>query len=226
MNRLDELIDQLADTDDLDRSAAAIGLLETEASPDWLPVLHEIMAMPDEFYMREGVAPAIIRLEGVSALPRLIDALRLGFAEGEDCDGLQAYVSDLIKSDPVASSSILLPLAESSDSADRSDAAWLLGFVHEAVPPTVFLRLAADESPRVRDSACGSLALFKGHEPAYQMLVQRLDDPDEDVRISAMSSLGYFGDSRALPVLQSLRGRVSERGQRLLDQSISFLTRT
>lgn len=226
MHRLDELLDQLADTDDMDRSVAAISLLEAEAAPEWLPRLYEILGTPDDFYMREAVAPAIIRLEGASALPGLMAALRLGFAEEHDCDSLQSCVCDLVESEPDASSAILLPLAESPDSADRAEAAWLLGYALAAVPPDVIVRLAADESPRVRSSACGSLASLKGHEPAFQMLVQRLDDPDEEVQISAMSSLGYFGDARALPLLIRLQGSVSERGRHMLDDAIRTLRNT
>jgi hypothetical protein len=51
-------------------------------------------------------------------MPRLIAALRLGFAEGHDCDSLQAYVTDLIESDPFAAIALLLPLADSSDPAE------------------------------------------------------------------------------------------------------------
>ena len=112
---------------------------------------------------------------------------------------------------------------ESSDSADRPDAAWLLDFIHQVIPADIFVRLAADESPRVRKSACDSLASLKGHEPAFQMLVQRLDDPDEDVRIAAISSLGYFGDARALPLLDRLQGIVSERSRSIVDCAISAI---
>ena len=223
VDRLAQLLDQLADTDDIDRSVEAISLLESEAAPDWLPRLHQALETPDDFYLREGVAPAVIRLEGMVALPRLIAALRLGFAEGHDCDGLQAGATDLIESDPSAAIALLLPMANSSDSADRADAAWLLGFVHSEVSPEIFVRLAADESPRVRRAACGSLASLKGHEPAFQMLIRRLDDTDEEVRISAMSSLGYFGDSRALPLLERLLGSSSERARHILDYAISSL---
>jgi HEAT repeat protein len=223
VDRLDQLLDQLGDTDDLDRSVEAISLIEAEAVPEWLPRLHKALETQEDFYLRESVAPAVIRLEGMVALPRLIAALRLGFAEGHDCDGLQANVTDLIASDPSAALPLLLPLADSSDPADRADAAWLLGFVHSDVRPDIFVRLAADDSPRVRGAACGSLASLKGHEPAFQMLVRRLDDTDEDVRISAMSSLGYFGDSRALPLLERLVGGSSERARHILEYAISSL---
>lgn len=223
MDRLSQLLDQLADVDDLDRSVAAIDLIKAEAVQDWLPRLHVVLETPGNFYLREGVAPAVIRLEGIGALPRLITALRLGFAEGQDCDGLQAEVTDLIESDPTAAKAVLLPMADSSDPADRSDAAWLLGFIHSAVPPDIFVRLATDDSPRVRRAACGSLGSLKGHEPAFQMLIRSLGDTDEEVRISAMSSLGYFGDTRALPLLEGRLGGSSEGVRRTLEYAIARL---
>lgn len=222
-DRLDQLLEQLADTDDLARSVEAISLIDAEAVPDWLPRLHEALETQDDFYLREGVAPAVIRLEGMVALPRLIAALRLGFAEGHDCDGLQSDVTNLIESDPSAAIALLLPLADSSDPADRADAAWLLGFVHDEVPPDIFVSLASDDSPRVRGAACGSLASLEGHEPAFQMLVLRLDDTDEDVRVAAMSSLGYLGDTRALALLERLLGNSSEQARHILDYAISSL---
>jgi HEAT repeat protein len=222
-DRLDQLLDQLANTDDLDRSVEAISLIEAEAVPDWLPRLHEALETQDDFYLREGVAPAVIRLERMVALPRLITALRLGFAEGHDCDGLQSDVTNLIESDPSAAIALLLPLVESSDPADRSDAAWLLGLVHTEVPPDILVGLASDDSSRVRVAACGSLASLEGHEPAFQMLVLRLDDTDEDVRIAAISSLGYLGDTRALRLLEGLVGSSSERARHILDHAISSL---
>lgn len=223
VDRLAQILNQLADIDDAERSVEAISLLEVEAVPEWLPRLHKAMETPDDFYLREGVAPAVIRLEGMAALPRLIAALRMGLAEGHDCDSLQGYVVGLIESDASAARALLLPLADSSDPADRANAAWLLGFVHSQVPPDVFVRLAADDSPRIRRAACGSLASLKGYEPAFQMLIRRLDDADEDVRISAMSSLGYFGDARALPLLERLLGSSTERTRPIIENAISFL---
>ena len=223
MERLDDLLDQLFNLNDVNQSVAAIDLLEAEATPEWLPVLHEILATPDESYLRASVTPAIIRLQGVEALPRLIAALRLGLAEGDDCDGLQALVGDLVMSEPAAACSILLPMAESAEPADRSDAAWLLGYAHAEVPPEVFLRLATDEIPRVRRAACGSLESLNQHEPAFQMLLQRLSDADEEVRISAISALGYYGDPRALPFLERLHNSVGPNGQRILEYSLSLL---
>ncbi len=222
-DRLNELLAQLADIDDADRSVQAIELLEKEAVPAWLPRLHQALETPQNFVLREGVAPAVIRLQGMGALPRLIAALRLGLAEGLDGDSLMANVVELIESDPAGAKACLLPMADSADAADRADTAWLLAFVHAEVAPEVFIRLAGDESPRVRRAACGSLASLKGHEPAFQVLVQHLEDADEEVRISATSSLGYFGDARALPMLEHALSSAGERARPVLEHSISVL---
>jgi len=223
VDRLSQLLAQIDDTDNIDRSVDARDLLAAEVEMNWLPRLHQILETPGDFYIRESVAPAVIRLEGMSALPRLIVALRLGFAEGNDCDSLQADVTNLIESDPPAAIPVLLPMADSSDAGDRADAAWLLGFVHAQVPPEIFIRLAKDDIPEVRRAACGSLASLKGHEPAFQMLISGLDDTDENVRISAISSLGSFGDTRALPLLERLVISSSDRARPIVDYAISSL---
>ncbi len=222
-DRLSQLLAQIDNTDNIDRSVEARQLLEEEAQMNWLPRLHQILETPGDFYIRESVAPAVIRLEGMAALPRLIDALRLGFDEGMDCDSLQFDVTRLIESDPQAALAVLLPMADSSVPGDRADAAWLLGFVHAKVPPEVFIRLAKDDIPEVRRAACGSLASLQGHEQAFQMLISCLDDTDENVRISAISSLGSFGDKRALPLLEQLVLRSSERVRPIVDYAISAL---
>lgn len=219
MSRLEQLLEEIIENGSVD----SIGLLESEAVPDWLPRLHELLTIPNDFFTREAVAPAVIRLEGMTALPRLIGALRLGFQEGHDCDSLQSYVFSLVESDPPSALAHLLPLAASSDASDRANAAWLLGFVHSIVSPETFVSLASDDSPKVRQAACGSLASLKGNESVFETLMTRLDDPDEDVRISAMSALGYFGDSRALAQLEKSRSRAGERARHILDYAISQL---
>jgi HEAT repeat protein len=223
-DRLSQLLAQIDNTDNIDRSVEARQLLEEEAQMNWLPRLRQILEAPGDFYIRESVAPAVIRLEGMAALPRLIVALRLGFDEGMDCDSLQFDVTRLIESDPPAAVRLLLPMADSSDPGDRADAAWLLGYVHAEVPPEIFIRLAKDDIPEVRRAACGSLASLEGYEPAFQMLISCLEDTDENVRISAISSLGSFGDKRALPLLERLVIRSSKSVRPIVVHAISSLT--
>lgn len=223
MTRLDEIYEQLQDVEDVDRAVEAISTLETEATPDWLPTLHEWLARRDDFFLREAAAPAVIRLEGMGCFPRLLHALHLGKREGHDNDSLQAFIFDLIESAPFDARARLLELAESEADEDRSDAAWLLGFVHQYISSDVLIGLSFDTSPDVRQSACGSLASFKGDAHVFDALTRCLTDSDEQVRISAVSSLGYFGDRRALPFLLPLQRSASPRLQHILPFAIEQL---
>lgn len=115
-----------------------------------------------------------------------------------DNDGMVAVISDLVSSNPEDTAPILLQMIRSRSERKRSDAAWLWGFAAEALTPDPLLKLLSDSSPRVRSSAIGSLPSFKGREDVFAGLVNALEDPDEEVRYSAASSLGYYGDKRAL----------------------------
>jgi HEAT repeat protein len=114
-------------------------------------------------------------------------------------------------------------LAASENDDDRSDAAWLLGFVHHHITSDVLIRLSSDKSPDVRQSACGSLSSFKGDAQVFDALSRCLTDSDEQVRISAVSSLGYFGDQRALPLLLPLQRWASLRLHHILVFAIEQL---
>lgn len=221
--RLAELHGRLQQTDDPNDAAAAISELEAEAKVEWLPQLHAWLAQPGEFFIRESAAPAVIRLEGMAALPRLIAALRMGFAEEHDCDSLQTDVFDLIASAPQDAARILLPMADSASAEDREEAAWLLGFVGSAVSADVLLRLASDAEPTVRSAGCSNLTLLKGHEPAFAMLTERRSDPDSAVRVSAANALGYFGDPRALPLLERPLQESTGHTRRLIEFAIKTL---
>lgn len=223
MTRLDEIYERLHDVDNVDRAVEAISIMETEATEDWLPTLHEWLARLDDFFLREAIAPAVIRLEGISCLPRLLHAMHLGRREGHDCDSLQACIIELIESAPLDARTRLLDLAESAADEDRDNAAWLLGFVHQHITPKVLIRLASDKSPDVRQSACGSLASFKGDDRVFDALSRCLADSDEQVRLSAVSSLGYLGDRRALPLLLPLQRSASHRLQHILPFAIEQL---
>ena len=100
MTRLDHIYERLQDVDNLDRAVEAISILEAEATADWLPTLHEWLARPDDFFLREAAVPAVIRLEGMECFPRLLHAMHLGRREGHDNDSLQAHIFELIESAP------------------------------------------------------------------------------------------------------------------------------
>jgi HEAT repeat protein len=223
VKRLDEIYECLHDPEDAERAVGAIAILEAEASEEWLPTLHEWLTRPDDFFLREAAAPAVIRLEGIECLPRLLHAMRLGRREGHDNDGLDHYITELIGSVPIEARARLLRLAESESDEDRSDAAWLMGFIHEHLRPDVLIRMSVDKSSHVRQSACGSLSSFKKRDDVLDALSQRLNDEDEQVKNSAVSALGYFGDHRALPLLLRLRKSASRSLRPTLQYAIEQL---
>jgi HEAT repeat protein len=94
---------------------------------------------------------------------------------------------------------------------DRRDAAWLWGYAHAALPLEPLLACVNDRSADVRAAAVGSLSSFKGRPEAFAALVRALSDPDEQTRVSAAVSLGYFGDARALPKLRKARRDPAKR---------------
>lgn len=223
MERLHQLLAQLDDVDDVDRAVAAITLLENEATREWLPVLRDVLTRPGNFFLREGVAPAVIKLEGFDCLQRLLHALRTGTREGHDNDGLSHYVIEVVESSPREVARLLACLAQSAAIVDREDAAWLFGFVAEHVAPEMVIRMAADPAAGVRSAACGSLPAFQQREDVFEVLRCSLSDADEQVRVSAISALGYYGDERALPLLANLDDGGSKKVRSMLDHALSEL---
>lgn len=225
-SRLNELIESIMDFNDVNKAVSAAKDLEREARPEWRETLYQALRVKDEFFFRELVAPAVVHLDGVSALPRLLEALRLGSDEGHDNDGLVGTIWDLTDGHKSEVAEILLPMADSADAGERESAAWLLGSVHDQVQPEVLIKLAADSESDVRQSAFGSLSLFKGNEAVFDCLVRGLHDPESAVVRAAASSMGYFGDQRALPLLKELKSRVPPQDHSIIEQSIKSLEET
>lgn len=206
--------------DDVDRAVAAIDAIEREADESWLPELRTMLVTGGNFFVREGVAPAVIRLDGVNALPLLIQAQRLGTSENHDNDGLDAYIIGLIERHPNEAVRMIHPWLTDTDPAFRASAAWLLGYLARASLLVDIEHLARDNDPRVRSNALGALPNFPQREEVFRILTAALADPDESVRVSAVSSLGYFGDTRAIGELERLRPTTSDRLRGFIDDSV------
>jgi HEAT repeat protein len=189
MSRIEELYAQLQDLDDVDRTVDAIYLLESEATPDWLPTLHEWIARPGDFFLRESAAFAINRLEGAKCLCRLLEAMRLGTTEGHDNDTLDTIICDLVGSAPEEALPYLEELSHSSDPQDRCNAAWLLGYANRDSALPFLLALTGDPTPAVREVACGQLSSYVGVAVVTDCLQRCQSDPHKDVRVSAESAI-------------------------------------
>jgi HEAT repeat protein len=223
MSEWDRIVADLHNILDVDRAVKACEALDKAADESWLPRLHLLMAKDKSFFVREAAAFPIARLEGLRALPKLLVALKLGEDDGHDNDGLVAVISDLVLAHPEEAAPILLRMIRSRSERERSDAAWLWGFAAEALTPDPLLKLLSDSSHRVRSSAIGSLPSFKGREEVYAGLVNALEDPDEEVRRSAASSLGYYGDRRAISPLRRLYYESPESVRRIIEYAIEQL---
>ena len=227
ISRLDVIRADLQNVDgDVDRMVKAADALDAEATAGWLPILYEWLATKDDFYLRESAARPIARLEGIASLRRLLAAHHLGSIENHDNDCLTAILIDLVEAHRTEARAQLLDLAASSNPTERSDAAWLLGFVHGDMNVEVLealVTLTADPVADVRSRACGSLGSYKGVAAAFEALVRCLQDPDQEVVTAAANALGYFGDKRALPLLESLRQSFTERQRLLIDHAILML---
>jgi HEAT repeat protein len=223
MSEWDRIVADLHNVFDVDRAVKAGEALDKAADESWLPRLHRLLAKDKSFFVREAAAFPIARLEGLRALPKLLHALKLGEDDGHDNDGLAAVVSDLVSAHPEEAAPILLQMVRSRSERKRSDAAWLWGFAAEALTAEPLLKLLNDSSHRVRSSAIGSLPSFKGREDVFAGLVSALEDPDEEVRCSAASSLGYYGDKRALSPLRRLYYDSPESVRRIVEYAIEQL---
>jgi HEAT repeat protein len=226
MSEWDRIVADLHSVSDVDRAVRACRDLDNAATKSWLPRLYRLLTKDKSFFVREAAAYPIARLEGLRALPKLLYALKLGEDDGHDNDGLGSLISDLAWANPVEAAPILRQMIRSRSERKRRDVAWLWGFAAEALTPEPLFKLLNDSSDRVRSVAIGSLSSFKGREDVFVGLVRALEDADEGVRSSAASSLGFYGDRRAIPPLRRLYYDSPESVRRIIEYAIEQLGRT
>lgn len=211
--------------EDVDRMVAASYELDKIATKADLPRLYRLLR-DEEFFIREAAAVPVSRLGGLRALPRLLDAWERGGREGHDCDGLTVPIWSVVENDPAASAKVLLKLIESRSQQRRQSAAWLMGFVSEALQPAPLLNALQSKSPSLRSTACGALGSFDKPEHRDAVLTGLMvacSDPDEQVRVSAICALGVIGDSQAEQTLRKARRDSRKRVRYWADESLKRL---
>lgn len=191
--------------DDVDRAVAAFQALNETADISWLPRLHCLLAEGRDFFVREAAAVPIARLEGLRALPQLLHALHIGLEEGHDHDGLVSTVTDLVSAKPAQAAPILLEMIRDPLDWRRANAAWLWGYAAETIAVEPLLAALNDPVHCVRSEAAGALSSFEDREEVFSALCHATRDTNKEVRNSAVSALGYYGDQRAVPLLKKLR---------------------
>jgi HEAT repeat protein len=167
--------------------------------------LHEVLEQflqEENFYGRDLIAAVLGGIQGVDALAVLLAASARDL--GDDQDGLQAEIIELLDADRAAARPVVLELALSQTPELRRVGLWALGFVLEAQDVGLLATAATDADPTIRTMAIDAIPDPAGNEQAFGVLVEALRDPDEPVRISAASRLGYTGRADALTPLLTL----------------------
>lgn len=218
-----ELLYTLHNVQDVDRAVQACKIIGQVANEAHIPDLYALL-QSDDFFIRETVAEPLARLEGVKALPALLEALTRGVADGQDNDGLSTTVIGVLEENAADVAPLLLAMLQAEDATTRAHAAWGLGFVTEHITAEPLLAVVRHETnAEVKAAAIGSLAVFKDNPVIVQELIEALEDSNSQVRISAISSLGYLGDSRAITPLQEILAKSDSNVSRFAVEALHQL---
>ncbi|MFD4137732.1 HEAT repeat domain-containing protein [Streptomyces sp. NPDC058572] len=204
--RLDELAAGLADPDcDLDDLAEIEEELVAARRRELIPYVEGHLAAAVEaggWYARHVLARILAETAGRTSLAALLRAYSRNL--GDDQDSLSTTLHVLAQEDPVAAREILLPCAVDNDEDLRRAAIWLLGFVPEPSDLNLLAHAAQDSDERIRSAAVGTLGSHGTEPAAIDLLLNLLDDPSPQVRISALSSLGFLQQPRTLRKIRLL----------------------
>ncbi|MFR9780120.1 HEAT repeat domain-containing protein [Micromonospora sp. MS34] len=191
--------------DDYDDIAPILTALAACGDSTLVPRLHEAL---DRFldeqncYGRDLIAGILAGIQGQAALPALLRASARDL--GDDQDSLTGDIIDLLHTNKTAARPTVLELATDGTPELRRAGLWALGFVVEAQDVELLAAAAADADPQVRSVAIGSIPNPAGDDRAFQVLVMALRDLDDQVRMSAVSRLGYTARADAVAPLAAL----------------------
>jgi HEAT repeat protein len=190
---------------DYDDIAPTVTALAASGDTTLVPRLHEVLDRfldEENFYGRDLIAGVLAGIQGVAALPVLLRASACDL--GDDQDSLQSEIIELLHADRTAGRRAVLEFATGSTPELRRVGLWALGFVVEARDVELLAAAATDVDPTVRSMAIGSIPDPAGDDHAFRVLILALRDPDEQVRVSAVSRLGYTGRADAVAPLVTL----------------------
>ncbi|CCH19779.1 hypothetical protein MILUP08_44656 [Micromonospora lupini str. Lupac 08] len=210
--------------DDYDDVAPTVTALTASGDTTLVPRLQEVLArFLDEgnFYGRDLIAGVLAGIEGVAALPVLLRASARDI--GDDQDGLQAEIIDLLHADRAASRRVVRDFVTGDSPELRRVGLWALGFVVEAQDVELLTAAVTDADPKVRSMAVGSIPDPVGDDCAFRALVLALRDLDEQVRISAASRLGYTGRVDAVGPLVALAADPTPRVRSMVAYALGRL---
>lgn len=199
-----QLVDDLLNSQDVQRVLQVVEAISKVATESHVPELYALVRHPD-FFVREAAAWPLARLEGVKALPALFQAYTLGLRDGQDNDGLSATIADLLEEYKQESAPVILGMLQNTDTDVKVNAAWAAGYIAPEIPAQVLLTLLANKSEAliVRAAAAGSLASYGDNIAVVEALIEAASDMSKQVRMSAISALGYLGSKKAIQPLKA-----------------------
>ena len=199
--KLDELAAGLVGPDfDFDALEVLQNELTGALHPDLIPRLEahlEAAVVARNWYARSVLADVLVDTAGRSSLPVLLRAWSRDL--GDDQDTLTTMLSVLAREDPAAARRTLVPWVRDLDPDLRRAAIWLLGYVPDPVDLPALAHAARDPDERVRSVVVGTISSHGADPAAVDLTVSLLADPAEQVRVSALSSLGFRQQPRTLP---------------------------
>lgn len=154
------------------------------------------------WYARHVLAQILAETAGLTSLAALLQAYSRDLGDDQDSRSTRLHV--LAQEDPAAARIILLPYAVGNDADLRRAAIWLLGFVPEPADLDLVAHAAQDSDEGIRSVVVGTLGSHGAEPTAIDLLLNLLDDPSPQVRISAISSLGFLQQPRVLPKIRLL----------------------
>jgi hypothetical protein len=204
--RLDELAAGLMDLDcDLDDLAGIEEEFVAAQRRELIPHVEGHLAAAVEagnWYARHVLARILAETAGRTSLAALLRAYSRNL--GDDQDSLSTTLYVLAQEDPATAREILLPCADDNDEDLRRSAIWLLGFVPEPSDLNLLAHAAQDSDEAIRSAVVGTLGSHGTEPAAIDLLLNLLDDPSPQVRISALSSLGFLQQARTLRKIRLL----------------------
>ncbi|MFE9933793.1 HEAT repeat domain-containing protein [Streptomyces sp. NPDC005533] len=204
--RLDELAAGLADPDcDLDDLAEIEEELVAVPRRELIPSVERHLAAAVEagnWYARHVLARILAETAGHTALAALLQAFSRDL--GDDQDSLSTTLHVLAQEHPAAARDIILPCAVGNDDDLRRAAIWLLGFVPDPADLSLLAHAAQVSDEGIRNAVACTLGSHGTEPEAIDLLLQLLDDPAPQVRISTLSTLGFLHLPRTLWKIRSL----------------------
>lgn len=203
---VDELVRLLAVDDlDFDRIDTLADRIRSSADATLQPVLERHLADlldAGNWFGRDEIARLLYELCGLAALPALLRASARDL--GDDQDNLSSWIVDLFHTDRAAARSAVLDCLASTEPGVRRLGVWALGFVGEEQDRPLIVEAAADADPRMRSAALGSLRIPADDAPDLVAVFEAgVRDPDRQVRIIAISQLGWQRREALIPLIAS-----------------------